>query len=53
MDDAALAELLDTLGLAMDIDDLKFLQNYFAGEEKRRPNRPLPPVCAPASTQVP
>ena len=33
MDDAALSALLDTLGLAMDIDDLKFLQNYFAGEE--------------------
>ncbi|MBR5797528.1 MAG: phosphoribosylformylglycinamidine synthase, partial [Clostridia bacterium] len=37
MDDAALSELLDTLGLAMDIDDLKFLQNYFKGEEKRDP----------------
>ncbi|MBQ7320424.1 MAG: phosphoribosylformylglycinamidine synthase [Clostridia bacterium] len=37
MDDAALSALLDTLGLAMDIDDLKFLQNYFAGEEKRDP----------------
>ena len=37
MDDAALAELLDTLGLAMDLDDLKFLQNYFAGEEHRDP----------------
>ena len=37
MDEKALAELLDSLGLAMDLDDLKFLQNYFAGEEKRDP----------------
>ena len=37
MDEAALAELLDKLGLAMDLDDLKFLQNYFAGEEHRDP----------------
>jgi len=37
MDEAALAQLLDKLGLAMDLDDLKFLQNYFAGEEKRDP----------------
>ena len=37
MDETALAELLDNLGLAMDLDDLKFLQNYFAGEEKRDP----------------
>ena len=37
MDETALAELLDTLGLAMDLDDLKFLQNYFAGEEHRDP----------------
>ena len=37
MDEAALAELLDKLGLAMDLDDLKFLQNYFANEEKRDP----------------
>ena len=37
MDDAALAELLDTLGLAMDLDDLKFLQTYFRDEEKRDP----------------
>ena len=28
------AELLDKLGLAMDLDDLKFLQNYFAGEKR-------------------
>ena len=37
MDETELAELLDNLGLAMDLDDLKFLQNYFAGEEKRDP----------------
>ncbi len=37
MDDAALAELLDTLGLAMDADDLKFLQTYFRDEEHRDP----------------
>ena len=37
MDEAALAQLLEELGLAMDLDDLKFLQNYFAGEEHRDP----------------
>ncbi len=37
MDEAALAQLLDNLGLAMDLDDLKFLQNYFASEEHRDP----------------
>ena len=37
MDGAGLAELLDSLGLAMDLDDLKFLQNYFRDEEKRDP----------------
>jgi len=37
MEEKALAELLDSLGLAMDLDDLKFLQNYFRGEEKRDP----------------
>jgi len=37
MDEAALAALLEQLGLAMDLDDLKFLQNYFAGEEHRDP----------------
>ena len=37
MDEAALSELLDNLGLAMDLDDLKFLQNYFRDEEKRDP----------------
>ena len=37
MDEAELAALLDKLGLAMDLDDLKFLQNYFASEEHRDP----------------
>ncbi|MBE6916628.1 MAG: phosphoribosylformylglycinamidine synthase [Ruminococcaceae bacterium] len=37
MDESALAALLERLGLAMDLDDLKFLQNYFAGEEHRDP----------------
>ena len=37
MDETALAELLETLGLAMDLDDLKFLQNYFRSEEHRDP----------------
>ena len=37
LDEQGLAELLDKLGLAMDLDDLKFLQNYFREEEKRDP----------------
>jgi len=37
MDEKALAELLDSLGLAMDLDDLKYLQNYFKNEEHRDP----------------
>ncbi len=37
MDEAALRELLDRLGLAMDLDDLKFLQTYFRDTEKRDP----------------
>ena len=37
LDEKGLVELLDTLGLAMDLDDLKFLQNYFKNEEKRDP----------------
>ena len=37
MDEKALEELLDKLGLAMDLDDFKFLQNYFAKEEGRDP----------------
>ncbi len=37
MEDAALAALLDKLGLAMDLDDLKFLQAYFRDTERRDP----------------
>ena len=37
LDEAGLTELLDKLGLAMDLDDLKFLQNYFRDEEHRDP----------------
>ena len=37
MDDKGLSDLLDSLGLAMDLDDLKFLQNYFRDEEHRDP----------------
>ena len=37
LDEAGLSELLDKLGLAMDLDDLKFLQNYFRDEEHRDP----------------
>ena len=37
LDEQGLSALLDTLGLAMDLDDLKFLQNYFRDEEKRDP----------------
>ncbi len=37
MDETALSELLDRLGLAMDLDDLKFLQTYFAEQEHRNP----------------
>ena len=37
LDDAGLANLLDKLGLAMDLDDLKFLQGYFRDEEHRDP----------------
>ncbi len=37
MDDGALSALLDRLGLAMDLDDLKFLQTYFRDEEGRDP----------------
>lgn len=37
MDEAALNELLDKMGLAMDLDDLKFLQGYFRDEENRDP----------------
>ena len=37
MDEAELSALLDKLGLAMDLDDLKFLQNYFRSDEHRDP----------------
>ena len=37
LDEKGLEQLLDKLGLAMDLDDLKFLQNYFAKEEGRDP----------------
>ena len=37
LNEKGLSELLDSLGLAMDLDDLKFLQNYFRDEEKRDP----------------
>ena len=37
LNDNQLSELLDGLGLAMDLDDLKFLQNYFKNEEHRDP----------------
>ena len=37
MDEEALAQLLDKLGLAMDLDDLKFLQTYFREDEHRDP----------------
>ncbi len=37
MDDAELAALLEEKGLAMDLDDLKFLQDYFRDEEHRDP----------------
>ncbi len=37
MDGAALEALLEKLGLAMDLDDLKFLQAYFRDTEHRDP----------------
>ena len=37
LDEAGLAALLDKLGLAMDLDDLAFLQGYFRDTEKRDP----------------
>ncbi len=37
MDEAALSALLDEKGLAMDLDDLKFLQTYFKETEQRDP----------------
>ena len=37
LDEQGLSDLLDSLGLAMDLDDLKFLQNYFRDTEHRDP----------------
>jgi len=37
LEEQGLAQLLETLGLAMDLDDLKFLQAYFRDEEHRDP----------------
>lgn len=37
MNESALAKLLDEKGLAMDLDDLKFLQAYFRDTEHRDP----------------
>jgi len=37
LDGEGLAALLDRLGLAMDLDDLKFLQTYFRDWERREP----------------
>nr|WP_326166190.1 phosphoribosylformylglycinamidine synthase [uncultured Oscillibacter sp.] len=37
MDEAALRALLEELGLAMDLDDLRFLQGYFRDTEQRDP----------------
>ncbi len=37
LDEEGMTSLLDKLGLAMDIDDLKFLQTYFKNEEHRDP----------------
>ena len=37
LDEVGLSALLEQLGLAMDLDDLKFLQAYFRDEERRDP----------------
>ena len=37
LDSEGLSSLLDSLGLAMDLDDLRFLQDYFKNEEHRDP----------------
>jgi phosphoribosylformylglycinamidine synthase len=37
LDEAGLSALLEKLGLAMDLDDLKFLQGYFRDTERRDP----------------
>lgn len=36
-DESGLSALLDRMGLAMDLDDLTFLQAYFRDEERRNP----------------
>ncbi len=36
-DEAGLSEILERFGLAMDLDDLRFMQAYFRDEEKRDP----------------
>ena len=37
MGEADMQAFLDSMGFAMDLDDLKFCQNYFANDEKRNP----------------
>ena len=37
MDETAMQSFLSEMGFAMDIDDLKFCQDYFANTEKRNP----------------
>ncbi len=37
LDESGLQSMLDRLGLAMDLDDLKFLQGYFRDTERRDP----------------
>ncbi len=37
MDEGELAGLLERMGLAMDLEDLKFLQSYFRDQERRDP----------------
>ncbi len=37
MDENSMKAFLDEMGFAMDLDDLKFCQNYFKNEEKRNP----------------
>ena len=37
LEESGLQDLLDRMGLAMDLDDLKFLQSYFRDEEHRDP----------------
>ena len=37
MDDTAMQAFLSEMGFAMDLDDLKFCQNYFSNNEKRNP----------------